>query len=237
MSKNDDPPVSLLITPKCHEKIIQYAYAATGEVSGFARMSPNTQVIDRILPLLPQVCSAGETEMEEEFLHEFISTGQSAQANVWWHSHGNIGVMWSAQDETCIKALGQTMSWLVSIVVNKKREQKVRLDFFKPVHITLEAKLYFQYEFPYPEIQKIKNEVAEKVSQQTHVIIDTSHQRSIVRSSYHPTAVEIAELEKFGWTYKGNEIVKMTEKQQADYLLKQTGDDHGNDQQDFGFGG
>jgi hypothetical protein len=250
MSKDNSQPVNLYITPKCHEKIIQYAHAASGEISGFARLNPSTKVIDRILPLLPQVCSDSETEMDESFLHTFIESGQSAAANVWWHSHGNLGVGWSGQDETCIKALGQTVPWLISIVVNKARDSKTRIDIFTPVRTTLEASLYFRYEYPFAEIQRLRDEVKEKVKALTFPKASTVRTvGDVVRGSeswkqkhhhFSPSAIELEELQGYGWTVKNGEVVPMTDAEKQDYLLKKVkGDNNGGNsiiQSDFGFG-
>lgn len=49
------------------------------------------------------------------------------------HSHVNMGAYWSSTDEKMIEDMNNGMTpYLVSLVVNKKRESKQRVDFFNP---------------------------------------------------------------------------------------------------------
>ena len=56
----------------------------------------------------------------------------------WLHSHNDMSVFWSGTDEDTIRKLGRRMPYVVSIVVNKKRELKARIDLFRPFRITLD---------------------------------------------------------------------------------------------------
>jgi hypothetical protein len=230
MSDVKSTPV-IYISPKIHSRIMEYAQSADGEVSGFGSVNKNTNIIDKLFPLLPQHCSGGETDMDAEFLHAFTRSGQSATYDLWWHSHSNMGVFWSGQDETCIKLLGQSMCAgghqprpLISIVVNKHRVYKARIDIFKPINITVEANLTFYYEFPYSEIERIRAEVKEKVK--PHIYTVPNYKQVSRYPEYVPrTETKIVkhgmtekELAEFGYKVDGTKIIKMTVEEQIQYF-------------------
>lgn len=224
MSKSND--VVIYITPKINSRIMEYAQAADGEISGFGSINRNTDVFDKLFPILPQKCSGGETDMDAEFLHLFTTSGQSATYDVWWHSHGMGGVFWSGQDESCITLLGQSMCAgghsprpLLSIVVNKKRGYLARVDIFKPIRFTVEAKLMFHYEFPYSEIEKIRGEVKEKVKATSYTVYPPYDQSKAISkypwNSPDPKSLHglnEKELEEYGYKIdpESKLIVKMT---------------------------
>lgn len=47
-----------------------------------------------------------------------------------WHSHGTMGVFWSATDENFIEGVGSSVPWVFSSVFNVRNESKHRLDVF-----------------------------------------------------------------------------------------------------------
>ena len=226
MSK--DSNVVIYISPKINSRIMEYAQAADGEISGFGSINRNTDIFDKLFPILPQKCSGGETDMDAEFLHLFTTSGQSATYDVWWHSHANGGTFWSGQDESCINELGKSLCAggniprpILSIVVNKKRGYLARVDIFKPVRFTVEAKLLFHYEFPYSEIEKIHREVKEKVKPTSYTSYPPYGQSKAV-SKFPWTAPDTStlqgmsavELEEYG--YKIDPVSKILVKMTAD---------------------
>ena len=253
----ENQPLPILITPKAHEKIMQYAQMCNMEISGFAALNLNTQIIDRVFPLMEQECSGSETTRDEKLLLSFIESGQSARANVWWHSHVMMGCFWSGTDNECIEQLGKSMNWLISVVVNKKREYRARVDFFKPIRVTVDAVLRFNYEFPLEEIEKIRTEVKEKVNIRKAIVKDI---KGSVReylngeklSQYNREYLRVKEEELNGYGFKTVEtdgrtkIVPMTDKEKHEYMQKslaeqlKEGTKDGNtrtDRDDLPFGG
>ncbi len=212
-------PAVIYISPKTKSKIMEYAQAADGEISGFGRINRTTGIFDKVFPLLPQKCNHGETEMDAEFLNTFTTSGQSSDFDVWWHSHGMGGCFWSGQDSDCIKLLGLSFSAagniprpLLSIVVNKKREYKARVDIFKPVRLMADIELVTYYEFPHEEITKIRAEVKEKVATMKTAV--TAYQPDKTESKKR-TFLDFKnmtpdELGRFGYKVVGNSVMKMT---------------------------
>jgi hypothetical protein len=55
-------------------------------------------------------------------------------------------VFWSGQDESCISGLANN-EWLLSLVVNKRRDTQMRLDLFHPAHLYL-ADVVWEVKYP-----------------------------------------------------------------------------------------
>jgi len=60
----------------------------------------------------------------------------SRKLRCWAHSHGSMSVFWSGTDDECITGLANG-EWLLSLVVNKKRDSMSRLDQYHPCHMYL----------------------------------------------------------------------------------------------------
>jgi hypothetical protein len=105
-----------------------------------------------------------------KFLYEKTKNGEDMSSyNVWWHSHGSMGVFWSTTDE---KTVGTTSGsdYMISIVMNKKLEVLSRLDFFKPIWCVcnLEVKKPLFAIDDYDLKKKCLAEVKEKVSEKVY---------------------------------------------------------------------
>ena len=101
--------------------------------------------------LVKQQCTYEETDMDvadvARLIAELESKGiDSRKLRCWAHSHGSMSVFWSGQDETCISGLANN-EWLLSLVVNKRRDTQMRLDLFHPTHLYLAD---VQWEVKYP---------------------------------------------------------------------------------------
>jgi len=106
--------------------------------------------------LVKQVCSSAETNMDPTALAELLLELEVAeidgrQLRCWVHSHGSMGVFWSETDDECISGLANG-EWLLSLVVNKKRESMMRLDQFNPCHLYLSDVVWEEY---YPRIDSL----------------------------------------------------------------------------------
>ena len=234
MSKDEksEGQMKIAITPKVYEKIMEYAQSCNLEISGLGSINQSSQVFDRLFPLYPQTCSGAETEISEEFLREITESGQSARANVWWHSHVMMGVFWSGQDQATIEALGQTYSWLLSIVVNKKREYKARFDLFKPARATFEVSLLWHYQFPYEEIERIRAEVKEKVNlikKEPSIVIPGACQDGHMGFL---NRLDENRLKEFGYKRVNGALVKMTTEEYIEWNKSQKkGNNNGGSEQ------
>ena len=66
-------------------------------------------------------------DLQEALAKVLVTHPAPQNVRAWVHSHARLGVFWSQQDEACIEGLAND-ACLISIVVNKKREFKARID-------------------------------------------------------------------------------------------------------------
>ena len=128
--------IQVVIDAAAMEQIRQWTSMAKGEFSCMGSVSDALCIED--VTLLKQVCSSSSTELDEEALTQWLTCHPAPdKIRAWIHSHGDMRVFWSAQDEETIEALANE-SFLISIVVNKRGEERCRLDIFHPVRLTLD---------------------------------------------------------------------------------------------------
>jgi hypothetical protein len=99
--------------------------ASPDEVSGLGKVVIDDDGLFTISKaiLLPQENSGGSTDIEAEDMSRamFKMKDDPGSLNFWWHSHGNMGVFWSATDDATIDALAKN-GWFISTVFNAKSE-------------------------------------------------------------------------------------------------------------------
>ena len=89
--------------------------------------------------LIKQQSSSDETELDPAAVAELLVDLESKGINgnkvrCWCHSHGDLSVFWSGQDDACIAGLANS-AWTLSLVVNKRRDSMMRLDQYHPCHL------------------------------------------------------------------------------------------------------
>jgi hypothetical protein len=131
------------------QKLWLWAEMASGEISSLGLVEEirdeNTGRVSilRVTDffLVKQSCSVAETTMDPKGVAELMTSLEglgvdSSKLRCWAHSHGAMGVFWSDTDDECITGLANG-EWLLSLVVNKKRDSLMRLDQFHPTHLYL----------------------------------------------------------------------------------------------------
>jgi len=135
----------LYIEPKAYEKMSYYVQLADGEISGFGKIKHvpdpakskwfnEEKFILEDVEIFEQSCSGGGTTLQEEQLSKFIvkmaKAGQEPHDwRLWWHSHCDFGVFWSAIDEMAIKGLTEVEGAdLLSVCINKDADVIARRD-------------------------------------------------------------------------------------------------------------
>ena len=118
------------------ERIWHWTDLAAGEFSCLGTVTEDMLVGG--VQLFDQICTAASTELDQDALAKFLVTHPAPETvRAWCHSHARLGVFWSQQDEACIEGLAND-SCLISIVVNKKREFKARIDVWQPFRLTFD---------------------------------------------------------------------------------------------------
>ncbi len=135
---------TLYIRPEALKKIHYYTEAADGEVSGLGTVTRNDKgeyLIDRVF-LLEQESSSGDTELDPEAISKLMTDMMKdkedpGKLKFWWHSHGSMGVFWSSTDDECAETLSKEYAF--SLVVNKDKQLRCRLDLYAPFRITFDG--------------------------------------------------------------------------------------------------
>lgn len=91
--------------------------------------------------LIKQQSSSDETELSQAAVAELLVDLEVKGINgnklrCWAHSHGDLSVFWSGQDDRCIEGLANG-EYVLSLVVNKQRDSMMRLDQYHPCHLYL----------------------------------------------------------------------------------------------------
>ena len=85
--------------------------------------------------ILKQEISAGNCELDGQQLAVHYSKMIGKHGNdvrhCWWHSHHTMNAFWSGTDTDTILS-HPANDWTLSLVVNLKREYKLRIQFFNP---------------------------------------------------------------------------------------------------------
>jgi hypothetical protein len=165
-------------------KLFAYATLAKGEISGLGEVEVKDgeiRVVDTCL--LKQECGGATTDIDPDDLAkwnlEMIQAGKDTQRwRLWWHSHADMGVFFSGTDSTCAKDLLNCFGdFVVSVVVNRKGEVYGRINYnlppqgvFSKFAIVCEHCPVVIEDISTLDIEAMKAEIAEKVSEHTHVI-------------------------------------------------------------------
>ncbi len=128
---------------KLYQKMFLYAINCTKEVSGLGmveREGNELRITD--LFIVKQEVTAGNTTLDNKDLAKktidlIAAGGDPSKMKLWWHCHLGGGTYWSATDERCCEAYNNDQ-WLLSMVVNYKKELRCRLDIYNPIRITLD---------------------------------------------------------------------------------------------------
>jgi hypothetical protein len=178
------------ITPEAKQKLDIYVELVNGEVSGLGRVEvwkDNFYIED--IYLLKQESSGAETILEPEavavFMNDIIAAEDVApeEIKLAWHSHANMGVFWSRQDDETARVFGN--GWMLNLVVNKKGEHKCRLSVYEPVLI-LQDNLALEIFYPAPSqelIESLKEEVKLKVKEKKFTAIGGGYNRDYEKNA------------------------------------------------------
>ncbi len=133
----------LLIERTALDKIQTYTALCDKEISGLGRVTfiDGTPVVTDVA-IFDQQVSATHSTIDPlalaKFQDERVKAGESMKDWVlWWHSHAYMDVFFSTTDTNTIESSTE-FPYLVSLVVNKKKKTKARLDVFNPVHMYMD---------------------------------------------------------------------------------------------------
>lgn len=124
------------IEPTCWREMMLATEIANGEIAGLAEalVLPGGGIYVQNFMLPEQEASAGHVDINEEYLgkamDQWVQDGRDLSVmKVWMHSHGSGSTFWSSIDDDTATMLAGQGGWFLSIVTNRKREARVRLDY------------------------------------------------------------------------------------------------------------
>jgi len=142
MTKDNEPQV--YIAPVAEQKIRHFVDLARGEVSGLGTVVERDGglLIEEVF-LIEQECTGSHTALDDEAVARLLVQLDGEGADIgsvrcWWHSHGDLQSFWSTTDTACIAGLAND-SYLVSLVTNKRSQDRLRIDQFRPFHATFDG--------------------------------------------------------------------------------------------------
>ena len=135
--KDENKDVKFWIHPDDFDILIAYASSAHtqfgAEIGGqlIVEEDKDGDFILKNPVILKQEVSGGECTLDAEALTNYYSSHGSKIRHCWWHSHHTMAAFWSGTDDKCILD-NPANDFSVSLVINLKREYKLRIQFFKP---------------------------------------------------------------------------------------------------------
>jgi hypothetical protein len=162
------------------DKIRTWTEMTTEEISGLGCVKREANGIFFVYDvfLVKQENTGSFTDIDDEALHalmwELETLDDTDNGNrlddlrFWWHSHANMGVFWSGQDDHCIKTKMAHASWWLSVVVNKPGKIKTRLDIQNPPMRFDDIKCDIHHEVAEHIKQECQKEFDKKVIKKTY---------------------------------------------------------------------
>jgi len=112
------------LTDKCDNEV--------GGLLGFVFLPSNVLYCKNIISMSGSKHSSSYFEIPEDIVAkkmiELMEAGKAFAVNGWWHSHVNMNVWLSHEDNNTIDMLKKYSNLIVSIVINKKGEIYRRID-------------------------------------------------------------------------------------------------------------
>lgn len=190
--------MKLLIEKAADDKIRAYTALCPSEISGLGKIRRDgddfivtdvaifEQSVSGVHSTIPTIALA-------KFQEDMVKKGESMKDWVlWWHSHADMSVFFSTTDTDTI-AGSTEFPYLVSLVVNKARENKARIDVFSPVHMYAELDVEIISEENEEIKQLCQAEIDAKVKRAVNIGFSTKRSPT-VRSPYQSRYDEELEM-------------------------------------------
>ena len=175
-----DNRYELYILPQAKEKMELYCDLSTDEIGWLAYVERFEGVGFLITDciLLKQEVHATTTEINPEALLEFWNnTPVEKQVNIklWGHSHVNMGVTPSGQDDSQMNYFEDGNPWFIRLITNKKREYHIDIfDYANGIKVHMDQADLKIYNPGASDLRKqIEEEIKEKVSKKTYKPVTT----------------------------------------------------------------
>jgi len=192
-----EPKVKIRLPYEIFLKMLSYAQASKGEISGFCKnkviKTENEIKVDVVdIKIFTQEVTDSRTtlttdEMTAHYLDLIRRDENPEEWNLWWHSHSDGTVFFSHIDVPTIEQVGKNKA-LFSICINTRGEMTARYD--RKGKFVAEAAIIIDYPLNANIVAACKKEVAEKVTYIRPVftrIIPTVDTNDLPANYLHPT--------------------------------------------------
>jgi proteasome lid subunit RPN8/RPN11 len=167
------PPARIRIRQLALAKLLLYADRCPAEIGGLGYVVwQGGDLLVSDLFILPQKVSVSDTELDPDALFTLLE--RVAQANrdvasvrLWWHSHGDMDLLWSATDCATIENLPGDF-W-VAILVNRKGQVRCRLDAFRSGRETWELPLEEVPEEEEVDLEALRSGIEQEILDQVRM--------------------------------------------------------------------
>lgn len=164
---------SVYIAPRAWSKMQAYARLAEGEISGmgFVEQFEGDLMVTDVM-IYEQESGHADTDLDTnalaKFVTDMITRGEDpSNLKLWWHSHGTMGVFWSATDDNTATHFGN--DYMVSVVTNKRGEYRCRIDMNQPFQATFDGVSLIPFEPMDKRTEAaLRREVNTKVKKKTY---------------------------------------------------------------------
>lgn len=177
-----DSRYEVYILPQARQKMEMYCDLSDGEIGWLAFVEKYEGVGYLITDcvLLKQEVNGTTTEIDPMALIEFWNETpieKQALIKMWGHSHVNMGVTPSGQDDSQMEYFKDGNDWFIRLITNKKREYHIDIfDYKNGLKVHMDQADLKDYNPGATELRKsIEEEIKSKVSKKTYTAPKTSY--------------------------------------------------------------
>ncbi len=169
------PPAQIRIRRLALAKLLLYADRCPVEIGGLGYVVwQGRDLLVSDLFILPQKVSVSDTELYPDALFALLervtqANGDVASVRLWWHSHGDMDLLWSETDCATIENLPGDF-W-IAILVNRKGEVRCRLDAFVPGRETWELPLEEVSEREGVDLVALRSDIEQEILEQVQMCL------------------------------------------------------------------
>ena len=140
--------MNIIFSFDSYKKLFTYIDSVDAEISGFGKVKKNgNSFYVEEIKIFNQVVTGTETTINKsslgKFFDDLVSQGEElSDWRLWWHSHNDFEAYFSSIDAATIEDFDietKEDNWMLSVVGNKMRSLKCRVDVYQPIRCTTEV--------------------------------------------------------------------------------------------------
>jgi hypothetical protein len=191
--------IKLKITDLAYLKLKYFTKNVDTEISGLGKIRELEDCLEVYdIELFEQTVNYASSDLNPESLLKFLFDKASKKESVkdykvWWHSHSRMESYFSPIDETTINRSTE-FPYLISIVTNKRGDNRARLDFFQPLRLTLPLEVEITVKDSINIEKQCQTEISEKVKRRPLLkelmsSVSKDRKKSLIPPSSKPRSV------------------------------------------------